>query len=291
MHQYVNCIAHDSSEGNLLIGKDRTALFDCGMAFCAKETIQKVKKALGDRLLDYIFITHTHYDHVGAFPFFKKEWPQVRLLTSEVGASALLKNTPRKVIREFSIVASQKYNAASDIIYNDDMFQADDIVKEKDVIFLGGISVEVIETPGHTRDSLSYFVPELELLIVNETPGVLLPDGSIYPCYLASYSDTINSIKKCLGIQYRLLSLSHRGLVREKEANGFFEKALETNIACRNFVVNMIQNEISEDEMLLLFSQKYGSALLSRFQPKEAFVANAKAMIACILRESKFEQL
>jgi glyoxylase-like metal-dependent hydrolase (beta-lactamase superfamily II) len=291
MKRYINCIANQTSEGNLLIGDNYTALFDCGMAFCADATIQNVKNALNGRpglpskSLDFIFITHTHYDHIGALPFIRKEWPSVRLVTSEVGAAVLLKNTPRSVIRELSAVAAAKYDAQFDQEYSDDAFHADITVKDGGIVQLGGVSVEVLETPGHTRDSLSFFLPELELLILNETPGVLLPDGNVYPAYLTSYSDAVRSLEKCRQIPYRFLSLPHRGIATDEEAKDFFDKALEADIACRDFILDMTKKNLGEDEMLDLFTQRYGNDMLFSYQPKEAFITNARATIFCTLRE------
>jgi len=225
MHRYKNCIAHKSSEGNLLLGEDYTALFDCGMAFCAKDTIHNVKNALCGRPLDYIFITHTHYDHIGALPYFREEWPELCLVATAAGAAVLLKDTPRKVFRELSSSAAGIFGVKLVINYDDNAFHADITVKDKDIISLGGLSVEVLETPGHTRDSVSYFIPELELLFINETPGVMMTDGKVYPTYLTSYTDTINSINKCRCLKYKHLSLPHRGVVSKEEADVFFDKA------------------------------------------------------------------
>jgi len=284
IHRYFNCIAHNSSEGQLLIGEDKTAIFDCGMAFCADETIQNVQKALTGRPLDYIFMTHTHYDHIGALPFFKKTWPSARIVTSAAGAAVLLKDTPRRVIRELSIGAARTHGGTQDFVYDDNVFQADVVVSEGDTIPLGGLTVTVLETPGHTRDSLCYFIPELELLILNETPGVLMPDGSMYPCYLTSYTDTISSIEKCRKTPYKFLALPHRGIAEKEDADGYFDKALAVNSACRDFILDMKNKNYSEDKMLDLFYEKYGSEVLLTFQPKEAFLANARATIACTLK-------
>ena len=290
MNRFINCIAHKSSDGQLLIGDDFTALFDCGMMFCCEKTIQNVKNALngrdaGKRTLDFIFLTHTHYDHIGALPFLRKEWSNARVVTCEIGAAALLKNTPRRVIRELSLAAAENYKVELNTEYSDDLFYADITVKENDIISLGGISVQIIETPGHTRDSLAFYIPELKLLIINETPGILMPDGKIYPCYLTSYNDTIQSIKKCSQIPYEHLSMPHRGIAGSKEAEGFFEKALEINTVCRDFILDMKNKNCTEDEMINSYFNKYASEMLLSYQPIEAFMANARATVASTLRE------
>ena len=287
MNKFISCIAHNSSEGNLLIGETHAALFDCGMTFCAEQTIAKAKEALGARPLDYIFMSHTHYDHIGALPFFRKEWPQLRTVTTAVGAEVLLKDTPRRVIRELSLVAAVQQGVTFDASYSDDDFRAEIIVKEGDTISLGGVTVEVIETPGHTRDSLAFFIPELEILVLNETPGVLMPDGSMYPGYLVSCTDALNSIEKCRKYRYKFLSLPHRSIVSDKDADGFFDRAYAATSACRDFILDMKAKNLSDEEMIEAFTQQYYSEVLASFQPKEAFLANARAAIACTLRDAQ----
>ena len=40
-----------------------SSLYDSGFAFTGVEMAQNVKRALGNRTLDYIFLTHSHYEH------------------------------------------------------------------------------------------------------------------------------------------------------------------------------------------------------------------------------------
>ena len=285
--RYIDCITHCSSDAHLLIGEIKTAVFDCGMAFCAQETIRMVQEALSGRQLDYVFMTHTHYDHIGALPFFRRQWPDVYAVTSEIGAGVLLKDTPRRVIRELSLVAASLHGVfASDIAYDDEALRADMVVREGDAIDLGGFTVRVLETPGHTRDALCYFITEPALLIANETPGVLMPDGVLYPCYLTGFHDTINSIKKLGGVPYKHLSLPHKGLVGQDIMDGYFRNALEVNTTCREFILWMRDKGLNDDEMMASFYDRYYNEALVEYQPKEAFLANAKATIACTLREA-----
>jgi glyoxylase-like metal-dependent hydrolase (beta-lactamase superfamily II) len=278
-------MAHPSSNGDLLIGEAYAALFDCGMAFCAEKTIQMAKAALRGRPLDYLFLSHTHYDHIGALPYCKKEWPDLQVVTSAAGAAVLLKDTPRRVIRELSLVAAQAYGVTLDDAYSDDVFAADVIVQDGDRVALGGLTVEILETPGHTRDSLSFSIPELGLLILSESLGVLMPDGSIHSCYLTGYADAVRSTKTCRQIPHKALSLPHHGVVGDEDASSFFDRALAAHQDCRDFIVAMHAKGLEETAMLEAFEQRFRSKALASYQPREAFLANAHAIIACALRD------
>jgi glyoxylase-like metal-dependent hydrolase (beta-lactamase superfamily II) len=282
MTNYHNCIAHNSSEGQLLIGEAATALVDCGMAFCAGETIANVENALNGRDLDYILMTHTHYDHIGALPYFRERWPELKAVTTETGAAVLLKDTPRRIFRELSTAADKAMGRGDMLLdYSDGAFRADITVRDGDSIGLGGISVTVLETPGHTRDALSFFVPEQKLLILCETPGVLMPDGSVYPCYLTGYTDTLNSIAKCRRTGYKTLAFPHRGILTDGGGADFFDRAEAANIACREFILGQKAQGAGEDALLEAFYERYASEHLMTYQPKEAFFANARATIGC----------
>ena len=77
-------------ESFLIDGKTETAIYDCGMAYCHKDVVSNIKSLLnklGRETLDYVFLSHSHYDHIGALPYIIKEWPQVKV----IGAPKLLK--------------------------------------------------------------------------------------------------------------------------------------------------------------------------------------------------------
>ena len=51
-------------------------------------------------------------------------------------------------------------------------FEVDIVCDEEQVIPIGGdVSVQVLFTPGHTRDMLSFYIPERRILIATESAG------------------------------------------------------------------------------------------------------------------------
>ena len=52
-------------EALLIVGSEKTALLDCGMAYCGSRMVEKLARRLaenGREKLDYIILSHSHYD-------------------------------------------------------------------------------------------------------------------------------------------------------------------------------------------------------------------------------------
>ena len=67
-------------EAILIIGSEKTAIIDCGMAYCGGDVVKNIKDKLaeeGRNTLDFAFLTHSHYDHMGALPYIRRAFPKV----------------------------------------------------------------------------------------------------------------------------------------------------------------------------------------------------------------------
>ena len=66
----VRCRKGDAA---FLIDDGKTSiLYDTGFGFTGFAIADKVKAVLGDRKLDYIFLSHSHYDHALGAPYVVK---------------------------------------------------------------------------------------------------------------------------------------------------------------------------------------------------------------------------
>ena len=71
-------------------------LFDAGMAYSADKMIKNIKRELGDRPLDAVLLSHSHYDHISGVPFLRKEWPDLVVYGSAYAKKILEKPSAKK---------------------------------------------------------------------------------------------------------------------------------------------------------------------------------------------------
>ncbi len=288
MDRFYSLMCHPSDEGTLVVGDEKAALVDCGMAFCAEEKIKKIKAILGGRPVDYIVAGHSHYDHIGSIPHMRREWPSLAVVCSPHAAEVLSKPSALARIRALSVEAANTYapaaaEAAAD--YGDEGFRADRIVREGDELALGGVTLRVLETPGHTRDAISFYVPELDLLKAEETLGVLTSETTMYPVYLVSCRLALEAVDKCEALRPARIWSPHWGEVSPAVAARYFELARRTILECRALILDAHAAGKSEREITALFAARYRTPDLIDKQPEQAFLLNTAATIRSTLHD------
>jgi 2-aminobenzoylacetyl-CoA thioesterase len=271
----------------LVVGKDKTALIDCGMAYCASNLINNIKKALAYGMkLDYIFLSHSHYDHIGAVPYLRGIWPGVEVMAAEYAETILTKKSTLQTIQELSRKAGQYYGTNQFIEYDNSLMKVDRKISERDMFDLGGITIRTIETPGHTKCSLSFLVNE-KVMFASETSGVISPTGKIYPTFITSYRETIESNKKCQAANPQYIICSHSGLVNKSEASDYWQKCMQAAKTSRDFVLKLFSAGADEDEIFEEYKNAYQDEKTMEVQPGYAFEINNRAMIRNIIKNNQ----
>ncbi len=268
----------------LIMGSDRTALLDCGMAYCWEELLEKLEKTLKGRTLDYILLTHTHYDHVGALPYIRDQYPQATVLASEYAEKVLQKESARKVIGELGEEAARTY-LGIDMEVRTDGLMVNRVVREDDEIDLGDIIIQVLETPGHTSCSLSYYILPDKILLASESTGILIEPESLHTAILKSYRDSLSSGEKMKNLHANTIILPHYGVLPTHYNERYWELFFQTSYEKYEYVQMLYTNGLSKEEILSKYIEKYWNDAREQEQPKVAFVLNAKSIIDVILKE------
>lgn len=270
-------------EALLVMGNKKTALIDCGMAYCGEQTVHNIKKLLKSKkrkTLDYVFLSHSHYDHMGALPYIKSEFPNAVVCGSEHCKNILLRPNARKLIKELGTVARDLYAPESREEIPANNLDVDKILKDGDVISLGDETIRAIETKGHTDCSMSYLLEPAGILFTSESTGILIADVNVHTPILKSFADSFVSLEKCRNCGARRICLSHFGMLPEDFNNTYwdsFEKALHEKL---DYIRDLMDAGLDDEQMLAAYDQKYWSDDREKGQPKEAFTINSRHILS-----------
>jgi len=194
---------------------DPPIIFDPGVSAFGPLYCRKLSSVVHGKTRPLLMLlTHSHFDHCGAAPYLLRKFPHARIAASVRAAEVLQKENAIQLIRRFNAEYEEKM--APELSGEDTSFPGiavDLRLKEGDRIELAeGKFFEVFETPGHTRDCLSYFFPDSGMLVAGEAAGVPEEDF-IHSVFLASYDDYISSIEKLAAVNAEALCIAHVGIL------------------------------------------------------------------------------
>lgn len=276
--------AGQGGEALLIIGSEKTALIDCGMGYCWEKLLINIETSLGERLLDYILLSHTHYDHIGALPYIKKRYKDAVVVGAEHAARVLEKPNALKLIKSLGEKAGELYSEDAIELITDNM-KVERIVHEGDKIELGDRYLLVLETPGHTNCSLSYLMEPDSILFASESTGILSNPNFVHTAILKSYNDSICSGEKCKTLMPKIIILPHYGMLPVGYNEKYWVQFVRDSEYKKDFILDLYEKGLTIEEMTEEYSEKYWSELREQEQPKPAFLLNAKNIIQVIIKE------
>lgn len=280
----VTMIGHPGFPG-WLITCGTPAMFDSGVTVMGPLYVMDLKQELGDiNRLRYNFLTHAHFDHAGASPYLKRKIPGLKIAASRPAAETLKKESAIKLIRKLNAFYEetlQSLACGEDVLFQP--LDVDRIVEDGESIDMQGYTIKVIATPGHTRDSVSYYIPELKALSTGETIGVFDRKFRVRPQFLSSCTDYIRSLEKLAGLDLDLIMMSHHFALTGPDAAGYMEKALKATYAFKERVENGLNDSGGNSEAVvqMIFEEDFvGQDAIQ--QDEQSFLINLGAMVKAI---------
>lgn len=268
-----------------LIDNGKTAImYDSGFAFTGYTVAENIRKILGDRSLDFIFLTHSHYDHALGSAYVKRKYPNAKIVAGEYAAKIFEKPSAKAVMRDLDKKCSLLYGVKE---YEDliDELSVDIKVKDNDIINAGDMEFQVIALPGHTKCSIGFYLEENKLLLGSETLGVYAGPDTVMPSYLIGYQIAMDSIKRAEELDLQNILIPHFGLLNTEDTKKYIENGKESAKSTAKEIADILRNGGSNEEAFVYFKDKFYHDYLKRIYPIDAMTLNTNIMIELIKKE------
>ncbi len=271
-------------DSGFLIDDGKTAiLYDTGYAFRGEELLNNVKRELGERELDYIFLTHSHYDHALGAPYVLRHYKNAKVVAGAYAKTIFDKPTARAKMRELD----RKYAAACGVTEYEDLvdnLRVDIAVSDGDVVKCGDLSFTAVNLPGHTKCSVGFYLAENKLLLATETLGAYFGEDTYLPLFLVGFKMTMDSFEKAKALKPESILVPHYGLI-EKGALAYLEASQAMSRKTALDIKAQLLAGRTEDEAIAYFKELVYHGKVKDAYPIDAFNLNTGIMVGLIKRE------
>jgi glyoxylase-like metal-dependent hydrolase (beta-lactamase superfamily II) len=173
----------------VIIGEKRALAIDCGTGINDYKKV--VDRLVGDKPYD-LAITHGHVDHIGGMG----QFDDIYISNKDIGIMDEVKLSSRKGYVQLMKFLGFKVRKNKYLDYVKYKRPNIHTIKEGKFFDLGGRTVEVFETKGHTLGSLSYLVKEDRILfsgdVVNPQALMFMKNASTIEEQVETYIRILN---------------------------------------------------------------------------------------------------
>jgi glyoxylase-like metal-dependent hydrolase (beta-lactamase superfamily II) len=284
----------------LYVGEKSATLFEGGIGAMGPVVREQLAATPAAGLpISQIVVTHAHPDHVMAVPFLREAFPGAAVLASEKAAATM---AAEKAIGFFvKIDATLTGSLVAQGLLAPELcgtppaenrIAVDRILAEGDVVEVDAVEVDasvgfrVLQTPGHSDCSLSFFEPSRKILVLSDATGFYMPrEKYLWPNYFSDYAQYVASIERVALLGAEAVCLSHNGaIVGGQDVADYFAMVLDaTREYHRRIVAEAQAGKSMRDIAAALGAEIHGRAPVL---PLDFFEKNCSLLVKQSLRHA-----
>ena len=278
-------VRYHKGDAAFLIDDGTTSiLYDTGFGFTGYEIAENIKAQLGERKLDYIFLTHSHYDHALGSAYILRHYPTAKVVAAKYAADVFLRDGAKRIMKELDAKFAEKCGVTSYEFLGDEL-RVDITVNDGDTISAGDMDFKVIALPGHTRCCVGYYCEKEKLFLSNETLGVYDGETTIMPVFLSNFSDMIASIEKAEKLDIAAVVAPHLGMLNKVQTEYYLNNMKTAAQNTADYILDGIRKGCSDEEIIKQYKEKYWHGYIKEIYPEDAATLNTSIMIRLIRNE------
>lgn len=214
----------------LLRGNGEYAILGGGMTYIIPDVLRQLEEFnINEDKINRIIILHSHFDHCGIVPFFKKRWPRLKITASLRTKALLSKADVMERIGLLNRTLLTERGLAKQVMESElkiGAINVEDVVKEKDVIACGDLSMEIIDTPGHSSCSIAVYVPHEKAMFASDAGGIPLGD-KIFTAANSNFDKYQDSLEKMGRYEINVYLSEHYGARTGDDGRFYLKRSME----------------------------------------------------------------
>jgi glyoxylase-like metal-dependent hydrolase (beta-lactamase superfamily II) len=244
-------LGREESGVYLLEGETCSLILSGGMSYLAPVVLEQIRDlGIDEGQIGKLLILHAHFDHVGLVPFFRRRYPALDIFASARAWEILRMPKAIETINDFSHQLAERMGVTGWLEGHDLDWRNDVVgtaVSEGSEIDLGGLTVRILETPGHSSCSLSAYCPELRALFPSDGGGIPYEEA-ILPAGNSNYTRYQKSLEKLKPLAVDILCADHYGYVTGPEAETYLTHSIDAAREYRAVIEAVYRRTGSIDE-------------------------------------------
>ncbi len=223
-------LGYEESAIYLLDGRDEAMVINGGLRYIVPGVLRQFEEfGIDEGKITKLLILHSHFDHVGIVPFFKRRHPDLEIYASPRAWKILGMQNAIDTINAFGRTVTEKMGMAErcsgyDLDWRDDVSGV--AVSEGDRIRIGDIDLHILETPGHSSCHISAYAPQLKVLFPSDGGGIPYK-GTIIPSGNSNFTQFQESLERLKPLEFDYLCADHYGYVVGDEARNYISRSIE----------------------------------------------------------------
>ena len=258
-----------------LVKGDRfSVLVEAGLSVMAPQIADQLEHLeIDPASLKYLVLTHTHADHVMGAPLIKKSFPQIKI----TGVSEAEDLLSRKKIFDF-FTREDAYTSNRLLDFNavaPDASQPtslpfifEKIISPGDVLDPGGLSLHILDAPGHCRGGIALWEPRGKILFCSDSLGFHLPPEKFVSNFYVDYDDYRKTFETLCALKPKWICPGHCGAYGGEEAVQFMAGSRRELDWITDYVTDRAQSQEGITEAAEVLFQRYFMDEATIFSPE-----------------------
>jgi glyoxylase-like metal-dependent hydrolase (beta-lactamase superfamily II) len=272
----------------LLQGKEYM-IIEGGMSYIVPSMLKQFwEREIDPSKITRLLLLHSHFDHCGIVPFFKRKLPQLKVLGSRRSEELYRKEKVVQFIRDRNremLQLLEMEKEAAELNLDFDQIAVDETVGEGDVIDLGdGVRIKIIEMPGHSSCSIAAYSESLKALFPSDAGGIPGEDEEIFPSGNEDYLLYQKSLEKLQPLDVEILCAARNGVFVGKEAREFIPRSIGAAEKMRLEILQQFQGLENMDEKIIQLAKDRYQRLKTKDIPWEVYIGLMRGVVKNILQ-------